>query len=242
MRSVDARVSDSRCRPSWSRTLAAGALLSVAVAGRAAAQSGLREAERWEGREAGLSLSLGLGRGQFHDFVKVAGGVGGYAAFPIALHGALRARADLSVLFHGFDTWSGSPPIETDSYITTFRLGPQVALNAGPLQFYGFWGGGFSYFATDADPQDACDCEFTRTLHDDWTWADELGGGVRIALGSAPDSPALDLGIRALRNGEATYITRSGITQNADGSFTIRPIRSEANLIVIHLGLSGLLQ
>src|SRR2546427_12675828 len=32
-------------------------------------------------------------------------------------------------------------------------------------------------------PDDACGCDFTQTLHDDLTWATEVGGGVRVALG-----------------------------------------------------------
>src|SRR2546428_7849100 len=54
-------------------------------------------------------------------------------------------------------------------YTTLFRsrAGPQLALALGPVQFYGFWAGGFSYFATDANPDDACGCNFTQTLHDD---------------------------------------------------------------------------
>ena len=67
----------------------------------------------------------------------------------------------------------------------------------------------------------------------------EIGGGVRVGLGASRSKVALDLGVRALRNGEATYVTEGGVTQNPDGSFTIRPHRTEAHLLVIHLGVSG---
>ena len=186
-----------------------------------------------------MNLALGLGRGRFHDFVKAAGGFGAYGTLPIALRGGLALRADLSVLFHDFETWSSFPDITTKSYITSLRAGPQVALSAGRLQVYGFGAGGFSYFATDAEFGSSCDCSFTTTLRDDWTWATEIGGGMRVALGASRSNVALDLGVRALRNGEATYVTEGGVTQNADGSFTIRPHRTEAHLLVIHLGVSG---
>jgi len=142
-------------------------------------------------------------------------------------------------LFHDFETWSGFPPINTKSYITSLRAGPQVALSAGRLQLYGFGAGGFSYFATDAEVESSCDCSFTTTLRDDWTWVTEIGGGVRVGLGASRSKVALDLGVRALRNGEATYVTEGDVTQNPDGSFTIRPHRTEAHLLVIHLGVSG---
>ena len=53
---------------------------------------------------------------------------------------------------------------------------------------------------------------------------------------------ALDMGVRALHNGQATYVTSDGITHNSDGSFTVRPIRSEADLVVLHLGFSAALR
>src|SRR5207249_3191276 len=98
---------------------------------------------------------------------------------PIALRGGLALRADLSVLFHDFETWSSFPDITTKSYITSLRAGPQVALSAGRVQLYGFGAGGFSYFATDAEFGSSCDCSFTTTLRDDWTWVTEIGGGMR---------------------------------------------------------------
>jgi len=224
---------------SWRGRLSSGALVSLLVVRPAASQSESRESRRWDGPEIGFNLALAFGRGQFQQFVKAAGGVGGYGALPIAMHGGLKLRADLSVLFHGFDSWSGPPAFDTESYITSLRAGPQVALALGRVRVYGFWLGGFSYFATDANPDAACGCEFTQTLHDDLTWATEVGGGVRIGFG-APSSPAgLDFGVRALRNGEASYVTAGGVTQNADGSFTIRPIRSEAHLLVFTVGVSG---
>ena len=223
----------------WRRTLSSGALLGLLAMRPAAPQSGSHQPPRWERPQLGLNLALGLGRGRFQQFVQAAGGFGVYGAVPIALHGGLALRADFSVLFHGFDSWSGPPAFNTESYITSLRAGPQLALPLGPVQLYGFWAGGFSYFATDANPDDACECAFTQTLHDDLTWVSEVGGGVRVALGRSPSRPALDLGVRAMRNGLASYVTGGGVTQNSDGSFTVRPIRSEANLLLIQLGVSA---
>src|SRR5436853_3130541 len=209
------------------RTLLVGAVLSVAVQGTAT----------WGGPEIGLNLALGLGRGRFHDFVKAAGGFGAYGTLPIALGGGLALRADLSVLFHDFETCACVPDITTKSYITSLRAGPQVALSAGRVQLYGFGAGGFSYFATDAEFGSSCDCSFTTTLRDDWTWVTEIGGGMRVALGASRSSLALDLGVRALRNGEATEETEGGVTHNADGSFTISHRRTDTALLCVHVSV-----
>src|SRR5256885_12846659 len=128
------------------RTLLGGGVLSVAMQGAATSRLEGQQERRWGGPEIGLNLALGLGRGRFQDFVKAAGGFGAYGTVPIALQGGLALRADLSVLFHDFETWSGFPPINTKSYITSLRAGPQVALSAGRLQLYGFGAGGFADF------------------------------------------------------------------------------------------------
>src|SRR2546429_8368310 len=192
------------------RTLLVGAVLSVAMQGTATSRLEGQQERRWGGPEIGLNLALGLGRGRFHDFVKAAGGFGAYGTLPIALRGGLALRADLSVLFHDFETWSSFPDITTKSYITSLRAGPQVALSAGRVQLYGFGAGGFSHFATDAEFGSSCDCSFTTTLRDDWTWVTEIGGGVRMAPGAARSSPALGLGGRALPDGAAADAAGGG--------------------------------
>ncbi len=221
-------------------------LLVLAAATNLAAQNpALRPVHRWGAPEVGLNLSLGLGRGEFKSFVKAAGGIGAFVAVPLDPAGALAIRGDFSILYHNYDTWVLYPVVTTKSYVSTLRIGPQVALGSGPIRLYGFVAGGFSYFSTDLDLDDGCSCGVTTTLNDDFTWATEVGGGVRIGVRTPAGMGrglALDLGVRALHNGQATYVTSAGITQNGDGSFTIQPIRSDANLLVFHLGFSATLR
>src|SRR5213594_1972678 len=162
------------------RTLLVGAVLGVAVQGTATSRLEGQQERRWGGPEIGLNLALGLGRGRFHDFVKAAGGFGAYGTLPIALRGGLALRADLSVLFHDFETWSSFPDITTKSYITSLRAGPQVALSAGRLQVYGFGAGGFSYFATDAEFGSSSRCGVMTLQWHERTSAAEIGGWERV--------------------------------------------------------------
>src|SRR2546429_1278090 len=199
------------------RTLLVGAVLSVAMQGTATSRLEGQQERRWGGPEIGLNLALGLGRGRFHDFVKAAGGFGGYGTLPIALRGGLALRADLSVLFHDFETWSSFPDITTKSYITSLRAGPQVAISAGRFQVYGFGAGGFSYFATDAEFGSSCDCSFTMTLRDDWTWVTEIGGGVGVAPGASRSSLSLHLRGRAPPAGAASAGAEGGVPAKAEG-------------------------
>ena len=222
-----------------------GVLLASAVTNAAAQNPALRPVNRWGAPELGLNLSLGLGRGEFKSFVRAAGGIGGYLAVPLDPAGTFAIRGDFSVLYHNYDTWVLYPVVTTRSYVSTLRVGPQLAIGAGPIRLYGFVAGGFSYFSTDLGLDDGCSCGVTTTLNDDFTWATEVGGGVRIGVRTPAGMGgglALDLGVRALHNGQATYVTSAGITQNSDGSFTVRPIRSEADLLVFHLGFSAALR
>src|SRR5712691_10519521 len=194
-------------------------LLVLAVTNAAAQNPALRPVNRWGATELGLNLSLGLGRGEFKSFVIAAGGIGAYLAAV--------SRGDHQV------------------YVSTLRVGPQLAIGSGPIRLYGFVAGGFSYFSTDLGLDDGCSCGVTTTLNDDFTWATEVGAGLRIGLRSRAGMGgglALDMGFRALHNGQATYVTSGGITHNSDGSFTVRPIRSEADLLVFHLGFSAQLR
>jgi hypothetical protein len=218
-------------------------LLAFATSRAAAQYPALREVHRWATPELGLNLALGLGQGEFASFVKAAGGLGGYLAVPLDARGTVAIRGDFSILYHNYDTWVLYPVVTTKSYVSTLRFGPQLALGSGPLRLYGFVAGGFSYFSTDLGLDDGCSCGVSTTLNDDFTWATEVGGGMRIGMGGRRGTPlALDLGVRALRNGLATYVTSAGITHNSDGSFTVRPTRSEANLLVFTVGVSASLR
>ena len=78
------------------RTPFSGTLLCVVVARGALPQGEAQEPRRWQRPEVGVNVALGLGRGQFQQCVDAAVGFGGYGSLPVALHGGLALRADLS--------------------------------------------------------------------------------------------------------------------------------------------------
>src|SRR2546428_5351552 len=101
----------------WRRTLSSGAVLSLLAMRPATPQSGTPEAQRWDRPEIGVNLALGLGRGQFHQFVKAAGGFGGDGAFPNALHRGVGPPGGPSGFFPRFRSWVGPPALRNQSYI-----------------------------------------------------------------------------------------------------------------------------
>lgn len=234
-------------RPLRNGTLGALGLL-LALSSTAAAQwRGLREVSPAEGPRAGIDLLIGVPQGQFRQFVQSVGGIGGFITFPIDGSGSLGIRMDGSILFHGGRCISGGCALETNSYLGSLRIGPELTLGTGRMRLYGLATAGFSYFATDAVDHYGCDCYgifggednygSSRTLLDDFTGSWEAGGGFRLALGRR-GRVALDLGARYQGNGRATYLNDASVTPNGDGTFTIRPIRTDANLVLFHLGVS----
>jgi hypothetical protein len=49
---------------------------------------------------------------------------------------------------------------------------------------------------------------------------------------------ALDLSAQWTLNGEVDYLTEGDIVENRDGSITMFPVRSEANLMTFRIGLT----
>lgn len=131
--------------------------------------------------------------------------------------------------------------LNTTNGIIFGGIGPQISVPAGPVRPYLNATAGFSYFHTESSVSGRNDYDedyFNTTNHDDGVFALTGGGGFLIPLSMRRTPVLLDIGATYHRNGEASYLRRGSITDNPDGSITIRPIRSEANFITYRLGIS----
>jgi len=198
---------------------------------------GLREVEPSVGPQVGVDLMFGIPQGQFRQFVQSVGGFDGFLTVPVTRSG-LGVRLEGSMLFHGGNCYNGCA-LNTTSYIGTLRAGPQITLGTGAVRLYGLATAGFSYFSTDVNDAYGCGCYGYdgNTLQDDFTGSWEAGGGILMTVGRR-GRVALDLGARYQDNGRATYLNNSSVQSNGDGTFTVTPIRTSANLLLYHLGLS----
>lgn len=223
------------------RRIVGVAVLACAAMPAAAQRWALREVRPDYGGAAGLNLQVGMPQGAFAQYVRSVGGVGGFVTVPVAGSG-LGFRLEGSILFHGgqdfYDPNSGLTT-RTTSYLTGLRFGPQVTAGTGAMRLYGMALVGFSYFSTDLHYDDPCGCGGygSSTLWDDWTGMWEAGGGMRLAL-DGRGRVTLDLGARYQHNGVASYLTDGSVTQNSDGSFSVTPIRTSANLVLYHAGVT----
>ncbi len=180
--------------------------------------------------------------GEFADYVDAGYGLGFHLGFrprrsPLGFrvggmfsqYGSTTARYNLVGLV--------DVDVTTRNQIIGMMLGPELHLDAGPLQLYGQGGIGFSYFYTRSSVEgtDQNNSPFASTTnYDDFTFAAQGGGGVRIRLAGNPIF--LDLGARYLNNGRVSYVTQNTINVSASPP-TITAITSDANAVVVGIGV-----
>jgi len=200
---------------------------------------------------AGGALIIAVPIGEFDDYVNTGWGFDGHFRIHLHQQGIISLRADGSFINYGNETrrvcFGGGVgcliqlDLTTSNNILSFAAGPEIAVPDGVVQPYIHGGVGVSYFATTSSVEgsDNNDEPFASTTNfDDVTFAWIAGGGLRIPLSRGRTPIALDVGARLLDNGEVEYLREGSITINPDGSIVLDPIRSEANLVKILIGVT----
>jgi hypothetical protein len=222
-------------------TVLAGSLL--ALAGSADAQ----QASRGPGGFVGFSLVAGDPVGELGSAVDQGFGVQIAGGAPIAMNGILRIRGDLGVLVYGHERFQECSfgcrvftDLTTTNSIVSGGIGPELVLGSGSLQPYAHASVGLSYFVTSSslNDHDGYGPYMETTNYSDLVLGWAFGGGLRMRIGGGRKPVYLDLGVRHHDNGIANYLTEGDIVDQADGSVTIYPNRSEADLMSFHLGIT----
>lgn len=197
----------------------------------------------------GINAVLARPVGQFRNFVDWGGGLGVYGVVNFDPGRHLGLRFDGSLLIYGHES-SQAPlsrtirrvivDVDTDNFIVGLGVGPQITLGSGPFRPYVYGTAGFSYFATVSSVSGtATHHDFaSSTNFDDFTLALTGGGGLLLGLSRGRHPVSLDLSVQSTYNGEAEYLRRGGILENPDGSLTLFPIRSQANLVTFRAGVA----
>lgn len=230
--------------------LTMGLWLLAASVGSAQWRGGLREvrsrrdvrrSRTWG--ELGLGVSGGAPVGQFGDLVTSVGGVNANLTAHIDRSGTLGLRIEGSYLLYGNErrplplAGTGgllAVDMNTAFYVASLRAGPELVLGTGRVRPYAFGTAGVAYFATKTSFGGCCG----TTNYNDAVTSFAGGGGLRFDLSRRRHRVALDLGATYVRNGKVNYVPQGGIVANSDGSFTLQPIRSDADFVVVQAGLS----
>lgn len=222
--------------------LAAGLLAVLPQAARAQGSPG-----PVRGR-LGIGLEVAKPVGEFSDYVDAGGGLRGFGLLALDPAGVFGLRLDGSFVIYGHQSrrvpLSPTVPlidvdVNTDNQIIFGSLGPQITFPIGPVRPFLRGGLGVSYFATTSSAKGTSSSgSFARTtnLHDT-RFALEGGGGVWIHLGGSRTPIDLSLEATYVHNGKTRYLTKEGIVTQPDGSVTLDPVRSGANLLTFNLGV-----
>jgi len=237
------------------RTLARSALVGAALlapaAGRAQLPSTRPEAyaapRHWIGGDFNVAQPVG-------DLDRVIGnGYGGSANYVYALgrRGILGLRVDAAFLNYGnerqnicfnLQTCRVQGHLTTSNNIVTAGVGPQLTVPSGPIRPYVAGSIGFSYFFTQSRIRfdgNSHGSDPSTTNYDDGGLAWQGTAGLLIPVSSGRVPVAIDLAARFNGNGQRSYLKKGSITDNGPGEApTIAPIRTEANFVTYHVGVS----
>jgi hypothetical protein len=200
--------------------------------------------------QAGGHLALAFPQGQFADFVDLGYGLGGWVAVNLDRQGTVALMLDGNFLVYGHQTTrrplSPTVPfitvdVSTSNNIYSLGFGPLITLGDGVIRPYFSATAGFSYFVTESSVKGSnnTDSFAQSTNFDDFTFAWTAGGGLRIQVSHGRSPVFIDMASVYHRNGQASYLREGSITDNGNGTITIRPIQSETNLLLVKLGVSA---
>ena len=169
---------------------------------------------------------------------------------PVDDFGLFRVVGDLGFLIYGHEKqqYCMSLPfgcridldLTTTNNIAFGGIGPELAVPLGPIEPYARATMGFSYWFTHSSLSGYDDeAEFGNTTHlSDGMLAWRAGAGVRMRVSNGSKPISIDFGVERHQNGIAEFLTEGDIEDHTDGSITIYPNISEANLLTYHIGIS----
>ncbi|NNM03676.1 MAG: hypothetical protein HKO65_01130 [Gemmatimonadetes bacterium] len=214
--------------------------------------SNLAGQEDWFARpraDVGVNFILSDPVGEFDHFVGMGAGADFFGRLPMDPMGFLSLRADLGFLIYGYESqrvcFEGvgcrvQARLQTTNNIFFGGIGPELAIPLERARPYVHAFVGFSYFNTTSSLEDLWgnDSDFNTENYGDGTMSWGLGGGLEMNLRQGRVPIDLNLGFRYHRNGRVEYLTKGDIVDNPDGSVTMYPVSSEANLMAYHIGVS----
>lgn len=218
--------------------LAIGALAATAGAADAQARYG-------PGGAVYLNFVVADALGDFGYAIDRGYGVEVGAGLPIAADGHLRLRLDGGFSVYGLERVTycefgcrvGST-VTTANSIFYGGIGPEIVFGSGKIRPYVHGSAGLSWFVTSSslDDRGGFGPRLDTTNFSDTVVSWRAGGGIRFAVGRGP--VFIDLGATLHDNQFATYLTNGDIVDNPDGTVTLLPNYSDADLLSFKMGVS----
>lgn len=185
-------------------------------------------------------------KGEFASNVGHGFGFDLFGMFKLDYKGYFNIRADAGGLQYGREhkdasffgiTNRVSLDLLTTNNIAWGAIGPQIMIPDGPFRPYANAAIAYTDFSTSSslsDPTGQYQSASTQNAHDgSHAWI--FGGGFQVPFG---DAGAFNLGGRYYYGGRATYLRKGDITDNPDGTITLRPRTSKTDMVLWQLGFT----
>jgi len=225
------------------------ALILVGFLVLATAVSAQRRPYRTPAGAVGINFLIAEPQDEFSALVDAGYGAEFFGRIPLDPKGLVSLRADLGFLIYGYESkrvclegvgCRVEARLETSNNIFFGGIGPELALPLDWMRPYVNAFLGFGYFNTTSNLESLWgddDIFTTENFGDgDLSWG--FGGGLEMTLNRGRVPIALNLGARYHENGIREYLTEGDILDHPDGSVTLFPNISEANLISYRVGLT----
>ena len=196
----------------------------------------------------GVDFIVASPTGEFAENVARGFGVDLHGRIALDRAGIASLRFDLGFLQYGRETIQVcvTQPCRVTGDLTTSNdifllgMGPEVAVTGGRARLYATGNVGLAHFSTSSSVSGSRDAEpyASSTNHSDVTFAWTAGGGAQIRLSRGRTPFHLNLGARYHGNGEAEYLRRGDIYEDANGNVVIDPRRSDTNFWSFRFGFS----
>jgi hypothetical protein len=199
--------------------------------------------------DVGVNLLVADPVGEFEQFINAGVGADLFGRMAMDPKGVLSLRADAGFLIYGHESkrvcFDGigcriQARLQTTNNIFFGGIGPELAIPHPRVRPYVHALLGFAYFNTSSSLNDlhGGDSDFETENYGDGTFSWGLGGGLELNLSRGRTPIDLNIGFRYHENGRVRYLTEGDIVDNPDGSITLYPVFSDANLVAYHLGIS----
>lgn len=197
----------------------------------------------------GISFLVGDPLGAFSDYVDDGFGAEFFGRFPLEPQGLVSLRAELGFLIYGYESkrvcFEGvgcrvQARLQTTNNIFYGGIGPELGLPLDWVRPYVNASLGFGYFNTRSSLESLWGEEdlFSTENLGDGTFSVGVGWGLEMNVHRGRVPVAINLGARYHKNGTMEYLTEGDILDHPDGSITLFPIVSEANLITYRVGVT----
>jgi len=203
---------------------------------------------RGPGGHVGVSFVAADAVGELAGFVDRGFGAQFEGGLPVSLGGRVRMRGDFGFLIYGLERQRFCATLScrlvsdltTTNSIVYGGFGPELVLATGAIEPYVRAGVGLTGFITSSslDDHDGLGPYMETTNYSDVAFGWNAGGGIRMRVGNGVRPVFLDFGVDRRDNGVVDFLTRGDIVDNPDGSISVFPNRSDADLVTFRVGIT----